>query len=218
MRILIVEDDQNLAQTLKEVVESKGFDTMVCYTCEQAYHEIEKAFDCYLLDLRLPDGSGLDICRRIREFSQDPILFISSDTTETSILESYACYADDYIEKPFRLNVLLAKINSLLQRSGKYKKSYQIEDSVLNLDGASLQIHNRVYSLSLTEARLLEGMFQSYPNYVSRDDCCRLIFAATSHYPSAETLSVRISELRRKLGDDAKYIESVRRLGLRWKV
>ena len=81
MRILIVEDDKNLALTLKEVVESKGFETTVCFNFRQALNEIEKAFDLYLLDVRLPDGNGLDLCERIRETSEDPILFISSDTS-----------------------------------------------------------------------------------------------------------------------------------------
>lgn len=67
MRILIVEDDKNLALTLNEVVEPKGFETTVCFNFRQALNEIEKAFDLYLLDVRLPDGNGLDLCERIRE-------------------------------------------------------------------------------------------------------------------------------------------------------
>ena len=217
MRILIVEDDKNLALTLKEVVESKGFETTVCFNFRQALNEIEKAFDLYLLDVRLPDGNGLDLCERIRETSEDPILFISSDTSETSILKSYSLQADDYIEKPVRLNILLAKIESILHRSGKYKEIYQIGSATLNLKEHLLTIQQNIYELSTVELSILEGMFKAYPDFITRENSCRLIFSHTSHYPSLSTLSVRISELKKKLDHDAYHIESFRTLGFRWK-
>lgn len=101
MRILLVEDDKVLANTLAEILEKKGYETTICYNYMQAYHEIEHAFDCFLLDQILPDGNGLDLCRLIREKSASPILIISSDTAESSILKGFALEADDYIEKPF---------------------------------------------------------------------------------------------------------------------
>lgn len=217
MRILIVEDDKNLALTLREVVESKGFETTVCFNFQQALHEIEKAFDLYLLDVRLPDGNGLDLCKKIRETSQDPILFISSDTSEASILKSYSLQADDYVEKPVRLNILLAKIDSILQRVGKYTETYHIGSATLNIKEQSLMIQQNIYELSTVELSILEGLFKAYPAFVTRENCCRLVFGRTSHYPSLATLSVRISELKKKLDHDAYHIDSFRTLGFRWK-
>lgn len=119
MKILIIEDDKELAYTLKDILEHNAFDVMICFTFEQAYQELNRAYDCYLIDNRLPDGCGLDLCKLIREITDDPIVFISSDTNESSILKSYEFDADDYIEKPFRIKVLLAKIQSVLKRAGK---------------------------------------------------------------------------------------------------
>lgn len=134
MRILLVEDDKVLANTLAEILEKKGYETTICYNYMQAYHEIEHAFDCFLLDQILPDGNGLDLCRLIREKSASPILIISSDTAESSILKGFALEADDYIEKPFRLNVFLAKIESVLRRSGKLDKEITIGDFRLSTE------------------------------------------------------------------------------------
>ena len=117
MKILIIEDDKELAYTLKDILEHIAFDVMICFTFEQAYQELNRAYDCYLIDNRLPDGCGLDLCKLIREITDDPIVFISSDTNESSILKSYEFDADDYIEKPFRIKVLLAKIQSVLKKS-----------------------------------------------------------------------------------------------------
>ena len=183
MRILIVEDDKNLALTLREVVESKGFETTVCFNFRQALHEIEKAFDLYLLDVRLPDGNGLDY----------------------------------YVEKPVRLNILLAKIDSILQRVGKYTETYHIGSATLNIKEQSLMIQQNIYELSAVELSILEGLFKAYPAFVTRENCCRLVFGRTSHYPSLATLSVRISELKKKLDHDAYHIDSFRTLGFRWK-
>ena len=74
---------------------------MICFTFEQAYQELNRAYDCYLIDNRLPDGCGLDLCKLIREITDDPIVFISSDTNESSILKSYEFDADDYIDPDF---------------------------------------------------------------------------------------------------------------------
>lgn len=101
MKILIIEDDKELAYTLKDILEHNAFDVMICFTFEQAYQELNRAYDCYLIDNRLPDGCGLDLCKLIREITDDPIVFISSDTNESSILKSYEFDADDYIENHF---------------------------------------------------------------------------------------------------------------------
>ncbi|MDO4466718.1 MAG: response regulator transcription factor [Bacillota bacterium] len=218
MKILIVEDDQSLALTIQDILEDRGYETMVCFNFRQAYHEIRNPFDCYLLDNRLPDGTGLDLCKLIREQSKSPILFISSDTNETSILKSFECEADDYIEKPLRLSVLLAKIEAVLKRAGKFQTQYKIGNSLLDTSKKSLQMEEERFELSISEIAILECLFQAYPNYISREDLAKYVFNKTGHLPSLETLTSRISGLKKKLGEKGKCIDSLRHVGTRWLV
>lgn len=187
---------------------------MICYTFEQAYQELNRAYDCYLIDNRLPDGCGLDLCKLIREITDDPIVFISSDTNESSILKSYEFDADDYIEKPFRIKVLLAKIQSVLKRAGKWNQTISLNDSILNLNQQTLTIAETTFSLSISEVAIVESLFSKYPNYVSRQDLTKAIYSKTNHETSLATVSTRVSELNSKL--NGKYIESSRNKGYRW--
>jgi DNA-binding response OmpR family regulator len=114
-RILVLEDNKNLAFAISHVLQE--YEVSVCLNARQAYEKLEKPFDCYLLDIGLPDGNGLEICSYIRTFSNRPILILSADRTEESILKGYASLADDYLEKPFLLSVLQAKIKALMHRA-----------------------------------------------------------------------------------------------------
>lgn len=214
MKILIIEDDKELAYTLKDILEHNAFDVMICFTFEQAYQELNRAYDCYLIDNRLPDGCGLDLCKLIREITDNPIVFISSDTNESSILKSYEFDADDYIEKPFRIKVLLAKIQSVLKRAGKWNQTISLNDSILNLNQQTLTIEETTFSLSISEVAIVESLFSKYPNYVSRQDLAKAIYSKTNHETSLATVSTRVSELNSKL--NGKYIESSRNKGYRW--
>lgn len=217
MHILLVEDDQDLANTLADILEKKGYETTVCYNYVQAYHEIEHSFDCFLLDQILPDGNGLELCRLIRERSLSPILIISSDTAESSILKGYSLEADDYIEKPFRLNVFLAKVESVLRRSGKLNSEIIVGDFRLSTELKMLSIFDQNISLTLTESVILETLFRSYPHVSSRQKITQNIFDKTNKMTSAQTLNVRLSELRKKLGIYASHLEAIHNSGLRWK-
>lgn len=218
MRILIVEDDRDLADTLAKILQNKGFETMTCYTYEQAYNEIENHFDCFLLDQILPDGNGFQLLTMIREKSSSPVLIISSDKNEHSILKGYALEADDYIEKPFRLNVFLAKLESVLRRTGTTRSEYSIEDFHLFIDTKRLYVQGQEIPLSLTESIILESLFQAYPNVVSRKQLVQNIYSKTHRETSPKTLNVRLSELRKKLGIYATHIENIAMSGLRWKI
>lgn len=218
MRVLIVEDDKDLAATLSKILQNKGFETMVCYTFQQAYHEIEHHYDCFLLDQVLPDGNGFQLLSLIREKSSSPVLILSSDRNENSILKGYALEADDYIEKPFRLNVFLAKLESVLRRAGTTISEYSIDGFRLSFGTRKLYIEEQEVSLTLTESIILESLFQVYPNIVSRKQLIQNIYAKTHRETSSQTLNVRLSELRKKLGVHSVHIENIVGSGLRWKL
>lgn len=217
MKILLVEDDKDLADTIGDILKSRFMVVTICYNFTQAYNELKNPYDCYLLDNRLPDGSGIELCRFIRDISNNPVILISSDKNESSILRSFNLRADDYIEKPFHLKVLLAKIESVMRRFGYYTDIYKIENSILDVNQHFLQIENTEYKLSISEVALLEGLFKAYPKFVTRAELCNLIFSKTGNITTKETLSVRCSELKKKLETNSFKIESSRDLGYRWK-
>lgn len=217
MHILLVEDDKDLANTLAEILEKKGYETTICYNYMQAYNEIEHSYDCFLLDQLLPDGNGLELCRLIREKSSTPILIISSDTAESSILKGYALEADDYIEKPFRLNVFLAKVESILRRTGKLNSEISVGDYQLSMDLKKLSTYNQDIPLTRSECIILETLFRSYPHVSTREQIIHNIFDKTNKMTSTQTLNTRLSELRKKLGIHASHLEAIHGKGLRWK-
>lgn len=217
IHILIVEDDKDLAITLKKVLERHSFYVQICYTFQQACIEIEKPFDCYLLDIRLPDGSGYDICKLIRLSSDNPILFISADHSETSELQAFHVKGDDYIEKPFHLSVLVAKIEALLLRLHLRTDTLQRGDIIFDKDNhvfkdGALSIH-----LTKTEMVIIETLLKNNNAIVSRERLLHAIWSNTNTNTSDSTLTVRISTLKKKIETNNRiHIECIRSVGYRW--
>ena len=123
-RILLLEDDLGLIDGLIFALEKNGFEVAVVRTItEAATVVLEQKFDILLLDLTLPDGSGLEICRKVRKTSNVPIIFLTASDEEVNIVMGLDIGGDDYITKPFRLNELISRINALLRRSNIMNRS-----------------------------------------------------------------------------------------------
>ncbi|WP_297569560.1 response regulator transcription factor [uncultured Faecalibaculum sp.] len=194
MRICIVEDNRDLAEALRDALDPE--DCQLCFTCSQGLAEYEKGWDLLMLDVRLPDGSGLDIARAARISSDVPILFLSSDQAETTMLEAFESGCDDYIVKPVRLAVLRKKVQALLQRSG-YCDKLRFQDVILHPEKRLLEKGNHQLSLSPTETALLRGLFR-HP--CQTETLIRFVRQDTSRDISLETFSSRLSTLKKKLG------------------
>lgn len=216
MRILLVEDDIELARRIQEVLSINAYETTICITYKQALNEINKPYDCYLLDVRLPDGNGLELCNEIRCNCNNPVIFISSDTSEESILISYKTNGDDYIVKPFRLKVLLAKVEYCLKKTGNINNEIIIDNFVLKKNTHTLFCPDMQIDLSPTEYTIIEQLFRSYPNPVSREKMYIALFSSTGKNISDATLNVRVSELKKKLGSYSYKIKSKRYVGYKW--
>lgn len=216
MRILLVEDDIELAKRIQEALSIHTYETTICVTYKQALNEIKRPFDCYLLDVHLPDGNGLELCSEIRFHCKNPIIFISSDTSEESILMSYKIDGDDYIEKPFRLRVLLAKVEYCLKKTGILNNEMEIDGFTLNKNTHTLFCPDMQIDLSPTEYTIIEQLFSSYPNPVSREKMYIALFSSTGKNISDATLNVRVSELKKKLGSYSYKIQSKRYIGYKW--
>ena len=123
-RILLLEDDLGLIDGLIFALEKNGFEVAVVRTITEAATVVsEQKFDILLLDLTLPDGSGFEICKKVRKTSNVPIIFLSASDEEVNIVMGLDIGGDDYITKPFRLNELISRINALLRRSNIMNRS-----------------------------------------------------------------------------------------------
>ena len=223
-KIMIIEDDKNIAKLLGEHIEKYGYEALVAKDFEKILEtfEMEKP-NLILLDINLPKFDGYYWCRRIREKSLCPIIFISARDSEMNQVMAIESGADDYITKPFYYEVVLAKIKSQLRRVyGDYATNSQVE-RILDVEGLlfypeRLQVHfnGKETMLSKKEGDLLDAMMKIYPKVATREELLEKIWDDTT-FVDENTLNVNITRLRKKLLDLGikDSIETVRGAGYR---
>jgi two-component system response regulator RegX3 len=222
--ILMVEDEESITVPLAEALEREGFDTQVKGTVKEALESTERALpDLVLLDVMLPDGSGYDVCRRLRERSRVPIIMLTARGEETDRVVGLELGADDYVVKPFSAREVAARIRAVLRRAdaeGTAAGDGPFEVGPLRLDPArrSATLDGDDLDLTRKEFELLELLLREAGNVISRE---RLIDEVwdMNWFGSTKTLDVHVSSLRRKLGDDSadpRFIHTVRGVGFRF--
>ncbi len=224
MKILLVEDDLSLAGGLSLAIEKQGFELEVARTAKEAERSwADGKFDLVLLDVSLPDGSGFDICREIRRTSKVPIIFLTASDEEINIITGLEIGGDDYITKPFKLAVLISRINAVLRRTNDYAAA---ADTELSSGGIKIDLlKGRVYKngnpLDLTagEYKLLR-LFMENPNTIlSPERILSRLWDCDERFVDNNTLTVYIRRLRAKIEDEPsepKLIITVRRMGYKW--
>lgn len=222
-RILLLEDDLSLVGGLSFAFQKQGFETRVARTLREA-NELWKmgGFDLLVLDVSLPDGSGFDFCKTVREVSQVPILFLTASDEETNIVMGLDLGGDDYLTKPFKLGVLLSRINALLRRA----KAFQAADTQLQSNGIQVlllqgQALKNGIPLNLTAAEYkLLCLFLKNPNVIlSKDRILAQLWDCEGNYIDSSALTVYIRRLRMKIEDDPgnpKMLLTVRGMGYKW--
>lgn len=197
MNILILEDNIEIANLLKDALDTDNI--QICYRMTQALQELKKPYDLMLVDLGLPDGDGLEFIEYVRSYLDTPLVVISGNHNEEKILKSYALKIDDYIEKPFRIRILKAKINSLTERMQSSKKRYSIGSCILSGSDSWITFEESKILLSNCECALLATLFKAFPHRVQKNQMINEVFRETGKEMSEATLSVRISNLKNKL-------------------
>jgi two-component system, OmpR family, response regulator RegX3 len=222
--ILMVEDEESITVPLAEALEREGFDTQVTGTVQEALELTEGALpDLVLLDVMLPDGSGYDVCRRLRERSRVPIIMLTARGEETDRIVGLELGADDYVVKPFSAREVAARIRAVLRRvdaEGPATRDGPLGVGPVRLDPdrRSASVDGRDLELTRKEFELLELLLREAGNVVSRE---RLIDEVwdVNWFGSTKTLDVHVSGLRRKLGDDSadpRFIHTLRGVGFRF--
>ncbi len=222
-RIFFVEDDLSLISGLSFAIKKQGYEIEVARTSLEAETLWTNGkYDLVILDVSLPDGSGYDLCKKIRETSKIPIMFLTAADEETNIIMGLDIGGDDYITKPFKLAVFLSRINALLRRSENFSQA----DTELNSNGIKVQLlKGEVYKsgkqldLTASEYKLL-CLFMENPDIIlSPEQILSSLWDYNENYIDNNTLTVYIRRLRTKIEDnpsEPQKIVTVRRMGYKW--
>ncbi len=224
-QIFLVEDDLSLITGLSFAIEKQGYGIEVARASLEADRLwADGKYDLVILDVSLPDGSGFELCRKMRTSSRVPIIFLTAADEETDIIMGLDIGGDDYITKPFKLAVLLSRINALLRRSSNFGQS----DTELSSNGIRVELlKNLVYKngepleLTASEYKLL-CLFMENPGIVlSSEQILNKLWDCNENYVDSNTLTVYIRRLRTKIEDNPakpERIITVRRMGYKWNV
>jgi DNA-binding response OmpR family regulator len=221
--IFFVEDDLSLINGLSFAIKKQGYEIDVARTSLEAEALWTNGkYDLVILDVSLPDGSGYDLCRKIRKTSKGPIMFLTAADEETDIIMGLDIGADDYITKPFKLAVFMSRINALLRRSDNFNQA----NTELNSNGIKVKlIKGEVYrneeqlNLTASEYKLLCLFMENTDIVLSSEQILGKLWDCDENYIDNNTLTVYIRRLRTKIEDnpsEPQKIVTVRRMGYKW--
>ena len=214
MKILLVEDDAALRAALEELLHRESYEVKKAANFREARSGLDGSIDLVMLDVGLPDGDGVNLCKLWRsEGFQTPILFLTAKDEELDIVRGLDAGGNDYVTKPFRMQELLSRIRALLR--GRSNVDSVISRSGITLDKAKLQAsrEGEALILTLTEYKILAKLLSSR-SILTRSALLESLWDADSRFIDDNTLSVHVSRLREKVG--AAHIKTIRGVGYQW--
>ncbi|MCI9144843.1 MAG: response regulator transcription factor [Eubacterium sp.] len=219
MQIFVLEDDNAIGMGLTYSLENEGYSVTLAKDVKSALEIInEKEFALYILDLTLPDGSGYDVCRRIKEIGDLPVIFLTAYDDEVNVVMGFEMGADDYISKPFRVKELLVRIKSVLRRYNKESNDgiVKIRDLAIYTNEAKVYKNGTEIILTAMEYRLLLILLNNRGRVLSRNQLLENIWDIDGDFVEDNTLTVYIKRLRDKIEEEPTrpdIIKTVRGLG-----
>lgn len=212
-----IEDDPDIAHTVKEYLEQKAFKVTICPTLAQAKQALEKELPALvLLDWNMPDGHGDGMCRWIRgKWKELPVIFLTVRDDSHDIVSGFENGADDYVAKPFALEVLHSRILALLRRTGNVSEQY-LSCGGIRIDRNRRSVSCRLAEISLSPAEyeLLLYLMENKGRTVTREKILEQVWDVNGNYVNNNTLTVTVKRLRDKLGQPA-CLKTVRSVGYR---
>ena len=216
-KILLVEDNETIIMGLKYSLEQEGFQVISAKTAKESKEKLDnKSIDIVLLDVSLPDGNGFEICKEIKEKNYIPVIFLTAQDEETSVVLGLDLGADDYIVKPFRTRELISRIKSVLRRYGKKEENNIIQYKNIKIDTISAKVYknNKEIIFTSLEYRILLMLFTNQNKLITREQLLEKIWDIAGNFVNDNTLTVYIKRIREKLEDDS-IIKTIRGLGYR---
>jgi two-component system response regulator RegX3 len=225
-KILIVEDEASFSEALSFLLDKEGFETSVAENGRRALELFKsQAFDLILLDLMIPEVSGIDVCRTIRSTSLVPIIMLTAKDSEIDKVVGLELGADDYVTKPYSARELVARIKAVLRRKTADGDSESIDSDVLasgnirmDIERHSVTVNGVSIPLPLKEFELLEFLLRNEGRVLTRAQLIDRVWGG-NYYGDTKTLDVHIKRLRSKIEDDPadpKLIHTIRGLGYKF--
>ena len=223
--IFLLEDDLSLINGLSFAFKKQGFEFVVARTLKEADGLwVDGKYDLLVLDVSLPDGTGFEFCKKVRQVSKVPIIFLTAADEEMNIIMGLDIGGDDYITKPFKLGVLVSRVNALLRRAKDFScADTQLESNgmkVLLLQGQALK-NGKPLDLTAAEYKLL-CLFMKNPNMVlTKEQILDKLWDCDGNYIDSSTLTVYMRRLRIKIEDnpsEPQMLLTVRGMGYKWNV
>lgn len=216
-KILLVEDDEQLAKFLMRFLGSEGYQTDYANGQRDAVRLFEEnTYDCILLDISLKDGSGYSVCAAVKAANDTPVIFITASADEACTVAGFEIGADDYIGKPFGTRELLARMKNVMRRAQKTSPLLHCGNVTIDPIKGIVYKNGSELAMSALEYRLLLVFFSNKNQMLSRDRLAEELWSLTKEFVSDNTLSVYIRRLREKIEDDPQVpqiIITVRGLG-----
>lgn len=218
-KIFIVEDERQIARFLQIDLEKEGFDTAIEKNGRRAYERIiQEKYDLVLLDVMLPEMDGMEICKRVREISDIPIIMLTARDEIKDKVEGLDFGANDYVTKPFAFEELLARIRGILKRRNEEPRKEEnrlvVGNVILYPDRYEVKVKGELVDLTHKEFELLQYLVANKPNVLSRDQILQKVWGY-DFMGNTNVVDVYISYLRSKIEDkyNEKHIHTIRGVG-----
>jgi DNA-binding response OmpR family regulator len=206
-RILVVDDDLSITQFLRANLETRGYEVKVAMDGAEALHTFEMELpDLVILDIRMPKMDGFEVCRRIREWSQTPIIMLTARGEEEDKVKGFDLGADDYITKPFSKDELVARVKAVLRRTmwdERPEPAFQSGNLMVDFAQHRVILSGQDVKLTATEYKLLSYLARNAGRWVTAHQILEAVWGE-EYIGEDHVLAVTIARLRQKLGDDPK--------------
>lgn len=210
MKILLVEDNKSIIKGLEYAFAQNGYSCEYCLSLDEAVRKAPFNYDAAVLDIILPDGNGFDLFKKIRRYSDLPVIFLTAVDDEDSVVNGLELGADDYITKPFSTRELIARIKRVANKNSK-KNIITVSGVTLDLDKSAVFENGKQLELTALEYKLLSLLMQNAGKVVTRELIFEKIWDVSGNFVNDNTLTVYIKRVRKKL--DADIIKTVKGLG-----
>ena len=224
VNILVIEDEPDIRRNLEYNLGREGFKASSVGSLDEANEKLKsKKFDLILLDLMLPDGSGLDLCKKIKSNSETeatPIIILTAKDDEVDKVVGFELGADDYVTKPFSVRELILRVKAILKRSDtKTKEVVEVErqfgDLKIDVDSHEVHVDSQLIELTALEFRLLKELVDKRGRVQSRDQLLSEVWGYNAEV-TTRTVDTHIKRLREKLVSMGKYVQTIRGVGYKF--
>ena len=210
MKILLVEDNKSIIKGLEYAFAQNGYSCEYCLSLDEAVRKAPFNYDAAVLDIMLPDGNGFDLFKKIRRYSDLPVIFLTAVDDEDSVVNGLELGADDYITKPFSTRELIARIKRVANKNSK-KNIITVSGVTLDLDKSAVFENGKQLELTALEYKLLSLLMQNAGKVVTRELIFEKIWDVSGNFVNDNTITVYIKRIRKKL--DADIIKTVKGMG-----